>query len=149
MILDERLEIADATTIVDSGTNTVLIGDVIDITDVRDIGQGQPVYLVIQITEAVSGTSSTINFRLRSDGVAAIHATTSTAHVETGAIAEAVLVVGFRIVLALPPEGNAYERYLGLQVITATALTTAGAINAFLTTEPSSLPTTSYADASN
>ena len=64
-------------------------------------------------------------------------------------IAEAVLVLGHRIVLALPGEGNAYERYLGVQAITAVNTTTAGAVNIFLTTEPSVLPTTSYADASN
>ena len=148
MILDERTEFADATSIAAS-TGTALIGDIIDLGVARDVGQGQPVYLVIQITPAVSGTSSTVNFRVRSDGVEAIHATTSTAHVETGLIAEAVLVAGFRIVLALPPEGNAYERYLGLQVITSVATTSAGAINAFLTTEPSVMPTTSYADAAN
>jgi len=148
MILDERTEIADNVTL-GTAVATALIGDIIDMTDARDIGQGQPVYLVIQITTAVVGTTSTVNFRVRSDGVEAIHATTSTAHVETGAIAEAVLVAGHRIVLALPGEGNAYERYLGVQSIVAVNVLTAGAVNIFLTTEPSVTPTTSYPDAAN
>ncbi len=148
MILDERTEIADAVSIA-AGTGTALIGDVIDLTVARDVGQGQPVYLVIQVTETFSGTSTTVNFRVRSDGVVAIHATTSTAHVETGLIAEAVLVLGHRIVLALPGAGNAYERYLGVQAIISVATLDNGSVNIFLTTEPSVLPTTSYADAAN
>ena len=98
---------------------------------------------------AYSGGSATVNFRLRSDGVAAIHATTSTAHVETGAIAFASLTLGAPFVLPLPSEGLAYERFLGVQVVTGTATTTAGSVNMFLTTEPSKSPTTSYPDAIN
>lgn len=149
MILDERSEFTDATD-VSASTGTALAGDVIDLTVARDIGQGQPIYLVIQVTTLfASGGSATVNFRLRSDGVAAIHATTSTAHVETGAIAFGSLTLGAQFVLALPSEGLAYERYLGVQVVTGTATTTAGSVNMFLTTEPSKQPTTSYPDASN
>ena len=39
--------------------------------------------------------------------------------------------------VALPMEGNAYERYLGILCVTATTTTTAGAINAFLTKDVS------------
>ena len=149
MILDERSEFTDALD-VSSTTGTTLEGDVIDLTVARDIGQGQPIYLVIQVTTLfASGGSATVNFRLRSDGVAAIHATTSTAHVETGAIAFASLTLGAQFVLPLPSEGLAYERFLGVQVVTATATTTAGSVNMFLTTEPSKQPTTSYPDAIN
>lgn len=149
MILDERSEFTDATD-VSSTAGTTLEGDVIDLTVARDIGQGQPIYLVIQVTTAfTSGGSATVNFRLRSDGVAAIHATTSTAHVETGALAYTLLTLGTQLVMVLPSEGLAYERYLGVQVVTATATTTAGSVNMFLTTEPSKQPTTSYPDAAN
>ena len=149
MILDERSEFTDALD-VSSTTGTTLEGDVIDLTVARDIGQGQPIYLVIQVTTLfASGGSATVNFRLRSDGVAAIHATTSTAHVETGAIAFASLTLGAQFVLPLPSEGLAYERFLGVQVVTGTATTTAGSVNMFLTTEPSKSPTTSYPDAIN
>ena len=146
MILDSRLEFADGEDISQS-TGTYLATNQIDMETARDIGQGRQMYLVIQIDVAVVGSSSTVNFRLRSDSSAAIHATTSTAHLETGAIAEAVLVAGHQITLALPNEGNAYERYLGLQAIVGTATTTAGTYSAFLTFDPQGWK--AYPDATN
>lgn len=146
MILDSRLEFADGEDISQS-TGTYLSTNQIDMDSVRDVGQGRQVYLVIQIDTAVSGTSSTVNFRLRSDSTAAVHATTSTAHLETGAIAEAVLVAGHQITLALPNEGNAYEQFLGLQAIVGAATTTAGTYSAFLTFDPQGWK--AYPDATN
>tara|TARA_R110002051_G_scaffold316496_1_gene396169 strand:+ start:2787 stop:3227 length:441 start_codon:yes stop_codon:yes gene_type:complete len=146
MILDSRLEFADGEDISQS-TGTYLSTNQIDMDSVRDVGQGRQVYLVIQIDTAVSGSSSTVNFRLRSDSTAAVHATTSTAHLETGAIAEAVLIVGHQITLALPNEGNAYEQFLGLQAIVGTATTTAGTYSAFLTFDPQGWK--AYPDATN
>ena len=149
MILDERTEFCDNLA-VDSTTGTTLEGDVIDLTDARDIGQGQPIYLVIQVTVAfTSSGSATVDFQLRSDSIVAIHATDSTAHLSTGPVPFATLALGYRIVIPVPPQGDAYERYLGLQLVTGAATTTAGSINAFLTTEPSVIPTTSYPDAVN
>jgi len=146
MILDSRLEFADGEDISQS-TGTYLATNQIDMDNVRDVGQGRQVYLVIQIDVAVSGSSSTVNFRLRSDSTAAVHATTSTAHLETGAIAEAVLVAGHQIILALPNEGNSYEQFLGLQAIVGTATTSAGTYSAFLTFDPQGWK--AYPDATN
>ena len=149
MLIDSRLEFVDAVD-VSASAGTALAGDVIDLGVARDIGQGQPLYLVIQVTTLfASGGSATVNFRLRSDGVAAIHDTTSTAHLETGALAFTLLTLGTRYVIPIPPEGNAYEQFLGVQVVVTVADTTAGDVNAFLTTEPTVAPTTSYADAAN
>ena len=149
MLIDSRLEFADAVD-VSASAGTALAGDVIDLGVARDIGQGQPLYLVIQVTTLfASGGSATVDFRLRSDGVEAIHATSSTAHLSTGPLAFALLTLGVRYVIPIPPEGSAYEQFLGVQVITATATTTAGSVNLFLTTEPPVVPTTSYADAAN
>ena len=103
--------------------------------------------MVIAIETAVtSDGAATVQFRLRSDSVAAIHATTSTAHVDTGAIPKATLVAGYRQVIPLPM-GVAYERFLGVQHIVAAATTTAGTYNAFLTLDPTGWK--SYADATN
>lgn len=146
MIMDSLLEFADGQDI-SQVAGTYLSTNVIDLQEARDIGNGQPLYLVIQIDAAVVGTSSTVNFRLRSDSVAAIHATTSTAHLETGAIAEAVLVAGKQFIFALPLEGNAYERYIGIQAIVAVATTSAGTYSAFLTFDPHG--NKSYPDATN
>jgi hypothetical protein len=55
MIMDERLEFADAVSVA-AAAGTALIGDVIDLGSVhRDIGAGQPVYLVITVdTEIIT-----------------------------------------------------------------------------------------------
>ena len=147
MIMDSLLEFADSQSIA-AAASTILSTNVIDTQDARDIGNGQPLYLVIQIDTAVVGSSSTIQFRLRSDSTASIHATTSTGHTDSGAIAEATLIIGYQLVIPLPPEGsNAYERYLGVQAIIGTATTTAGAYSAFLTFDP--VGNKSYPDATN
>lgn len=147
MILDSRLEFADGEDLSQSA-GTHLATNQIDMDVVRDIGAGRQAYLVIQIDVTVSGSSSTVNFRLRSDSTAAVHATTSTAHLETGAIAEAVLVAGHQISIALPAEGNTYEQFLGVQAIVAVATTTAGTYSAFVTFDPPS-KWKAYPDATN
>ena len=146
MIMDKLVEFADSQSIAASAS-TILSTNQIDISEARDMGNGQPVYLVIQIDTAVVGSSSTINFRLRSDSTAAIHATTSTSHIETGAIPEATLVAGYTLCIPLPLEGNAYEQFLGVQAIIGTATTSAGAFSAFLTIDP--VGWKAYPDAAN
>lgn len=147
MIIDKLLEFADGFDLTEIA-GTYLLTNQIDMDNVRDVGAGRQAYLVIQIDTAISGTSSTINFRLRSDSTAAIHATTSTAHVETGAIAEAVLVAGHQISIALPAEGNTYEQFLGVQAIIGTATITVGTCSCFITFDPPS-KWKAYADATN
>lgn len=147
MILDERNEFCDATSAILNIGNAI-IGDVIDLGStptLRDLGAGQPLYLVIQVTTAFVGATSTTTFDLVSDSAAAL-TTSKTTHVSTGAIPVASLVAGYTKVIALPTE-VAYERYLGLWETVATANVTAGAINAFLATDVSAW--TAYADATN
>jgi hypothetical protein len=154
MILDDRLEFADATSV----AAAALIGDVIDLQVARDIGNGQPVYLVITTaTEIITGgVAGTVKFQLVSDAQAAIAVDGSaTVHLDTGtfvtddaAANSAQLNAGGVIAcIALPLQGPVYERYLGILCITATTTTTAGAINAFLTLDPTGWK--AYADASN
>jgi hypothetical protein len=149
MIVDKLAEFGEDFDIAEAA-GTLLFTNQIDLGAAgRDIGNGRTVYLVIAITESVStGSSPTINFRLRSDDSAAIHATTSSAHFETGAIAAASLTAGTRLVFALP-QANAvpYERYLGLQAVIATATTTTGKASAFLSLDPTGW--TAIADAAN
>lgn len=150
MILDELLEFADATSIAGT-TGTALIGDVIDLgATPQDFGHGKAMYLVIQVTTDVAGTSSTVTFELASDATATIATNGSAStHILTDAIAEADLVPGKEYVWALPPNGGQqpYERYLGLLVTRGVATLSAGAINAFLTFDPKFWK--SYADAVN
>lgn len=155
MILDERLEFADAVSVA-AAAGTALIGDVIDLQTARDIGSGEPLYLVITVDTSIitGGNAGTIQFILASDAQAAI-ATDGSASVhftskafvtdddalndlDAGAVAVAV---------AIPMEGVAYERYLGILAVIATTTVTAGKINAFLTLDVAKWK--AYADAAN
>lgn len=148
MILDERLEFADATAL-PTATGRGLVGDVIDLQQARDIGNGQPVYLYIQVTTAVtSAGAATVSFELASDAAAAIATDGSaTEHITTEAIGKATLVAGYTRVIPLPLEDPDYEQYVGLISNVGTAALTAGAINAGLTLDPHGWQ--AYPDATN
>lgn len=74
MILDERNEFADATALSTAATGRALVGDVIDLgATSSDIGNGQPLYLVIQVdTDVTSAGAATVSFELASDASASI-----------------------------------------------------------------------------
>lgn len=143
MIMDERTEFCDATSVA-AAAGTALVGDVIDLTaSHRDIGNGQPLYLAITVdTEIITaGAAGTVKFQLISDAQAAIATDgTATVHFDSGTFAtgaaasNALLAAGKTLVMVvIPMEGKVYERYLGILCVTATTTTTAGKINAFLT----------------
>ncbi len=151
MIMDERSEFADALAIPTSGAATTLLGDVMDLEQVRDIGQGHPLYLVIQVATAFVGGTS-FQFVLASDAQAAISTDgTESRHYLSDAFAVADLVLGFSITIPLPMGDVAasvtpYERYLGILGV-GDGAQTAGAINAFLTPDPHGWR--AYPDANN
>jgi hypothetical protein len=142
MILDERLEFADATSVA-AAAGTALIGDVIDLGAAGlDVGIGEDIWLVIQTeTEIITGGSAgTLQLQLASDAQAAIAVDgTATVHLSSPVYVtddaganSAELNAGGVILAARLPAGT-YERYLGILAVTATTTTTAGKINAFLT----------------
>lgn len=151
MIMDELLEFADATALSTAGTGLAAVGDVIDLgATPQDFGNGQPLYLVIQVDTAVtSGGSATVAFQLVSDAGSTLAADGSeTLHYESAAIGKATLVAGYELVIPVPlGVGTEYERYLGIQQNVGTAALTAGNINAFLTFDPKGWK--SYPDAAN
>lgn len=143
MILDNTLEFADAVSVA-AGAGTANIGDVIDLTKARDVGNGEPLYLVISVdTEIITGGSAgTIKFQLVSDGTdtiatdgsQTIHYASRLFVTDDAAANDAALSAGATpVVVALPQEGQVYERYLAVQAVIATTTVTAGKINAFLT----------------
>ncbi len=150
MILDELLEFCDAVALNTGAAGTYLLGDVVDLEVARGIGAGSPaVYFVITVdTTATSGGSATGTFILASDAQAAIATDgTATAHFTSRAFPVASMTAGSTLVaVALPLEGVAYERYLGVLQTTGTAAFTAGKINAFLTRDVAKWR--AYADAS-
>jgi hypothetical protein len=136
MILDKRNEFCDATALNTGAPGTYLIGDQIDLGAARDIGIGEPLYLVITVdTPPTSGGAATAQFTLASDNSASI-ATNGTAsvHFQTKAFTIAEMTAGAVLAaVALPIEGVAYKRFLGILQTTGTAAFTGGRINAFLT----------------
>jgi len=155
MWLDERLEFCDATALDTSGTGTLNVGDVADLNLGRDIGMGHPMYVVFQVTTALtSGGSATVTFTMVSDATGTLATDgTQSIHIRTDDFAVADLVQGFTIVVPLPMGDAAgtittgYQRFLGFQQVVGTASLTAGAVNVFLTPDPHGW--TSYPDANN
>ena len=144
MILDERNEFADAVSVA-AGTGCAVIGDVIDLgATSRNIGDGEPLYLVITTdTEVITGgAAGTIQFDLVSDSLATLGAgvlADCTTHFSTGSMVtdDAALndsrlnAAGVIAAVALPH--GTYERYLGILCTIGTTTVTAGKVNAFLT----------------
>lgn len=141
MIVDSNLEFADATSVGTPNNTTVNVGDVIDLGGAgRDIGAGEPTYLVISVDTAItSGGAATVSFLLASDSTETLDvAGNQSVHLETAVIPVATLVAGYRLSLPLPNgQGVDYERYLGFQVReNAAQALTAGAVSAFITLNP-------------
>lgn len=154
MILDELTEFADAVAVTGTAGTTINVGDQIDSSVVRDLGNGEPIYLVITVDTSIitAGAAGTISFSLASDssasiatnGTQTIHYTSKAFVTDDDALNE--LDAGeTAVVVALPMEGVAYERYLGVQANIVTTDTSAGKINAFLTKNPAVWK--AYADA--
>jgi hypothetical protein len=136
MIIDKRNEFCDATALNTGSAGTYLIGDQIDLTVARDMGNGFAPYLVITVdTLPTSGGSATAKFILASDASASIATDGSASvHFETKAFAISEMAAGTVLAaVKLPMEGVAYERYLGILQTTGTAAFTGGKVNAFLT----------------
>ena len=139
MFLDANLEFADAVSVGTPNSTVVNVGDVVDLGAGRDIGAGHPVYLVIQVdTAIVSGGAATVRFKLSSDSGATLSVdATQTEHITSETLPVATLIAGYSLVIPLPAESPAYERYLGFQVQeTAGQALNGGAVNAFLTLDP-------------
>ncbi len=140
MFLDSRLEFADAVQIT-FGAGTNLIGDVIDLgTPARDIGQGQTLYLALQVSVAFAGGTA-MQFILASDSAAAIATSgAETRHYLSDVFLDATLIQSFAMMIPLPMGDVAasvtpYERYVGILGV-GTGTHTAGSIDAFLTIDP-------------
>lgn len=149
MILDSLLEFADAMSMI-LGTGTTLLTNQIDLGIAgRDPGNGQPMWLGIHVTTEIdsAGEAATLAFALVSDSSAAIHVSGRTEHFTSAAFTEAQLTQGSTFYFALPVEGLAYERFLGVQAVVAGEAITSGAISAFLTLDPHGVKT--YPDAQN
>lgn len=145
MIVDKFLELCDATSVA-ATAGTALVGSQIDLQSTGiDLGTGEPLWLVIRATTEIitGGSAGTIVFKLASDSTASIavdgsateHIISPTYVTDDSAANSDALNAGGNIIVAPLPTGS-YERYLGLLVVTAVTTTTAGAVDAFITTNP-------------
>jgi hypothetical protein len=156
MIIDDYTEFCDDYDAGAAGVSNEIVnmGDVIPLTDVRNIGRGNPVYVVFTISETFADTSSGagISFRVVSDSTAtpSVVAEAATLHLSSEVFADTELTAGkiFSFVLPTLP---AYEGFLGVQLSNDAAdALTAGKVNAFLSLSPVGSPADQhFADAAN
>jgi hypothetical protein len=131
-----------------------LIGDVIDLGMAgRDIGNGQPLYLIIRVITAFdggAGAAGTTQFELASDSTADL-ATSRSTHLLTKVFAAATeLTAGTTFCFPIPAAGASgenYERYLGMWITQAVEGEDDGFIEAYLSLDP--VGNISYPDAVN
>jgi hypothetical protein len=126
-----------------------IIGDWIDIGALRDIGQGNNLFLVMQMSAAAtSGGSATLQMSLVSNTATPLVTSGASVHAQTGVFPLAQLTLGRNLLtMVLPLEGIAYQRYVGIRQTTGTAAFTGGKIDAFLTPTPAKWR--AYADGVN
>lgn len=141
MYVDKHLEFSDAQAV----TATAISANVYDRISnasgknvLADIGTGQDVYLVV-LTQAVATDASsdaTLTVTLESDSDVGL-STSPTVHFSTGALAFAAFSPAGSVLAAVKLPAGDYERYLGVRYTVANGPLTAGAFDAFLTTDVS------------
>jgi hypothetical protein len=146
MILDERLEFADALAFNTGAPATFNVGDVADTHGPtighnvgqnvrRDLGAGdEQMWLVIKTVAALA--TGSVQFALISDDINPPDLATRTVHALSPVFAPAAAPAN-TILWATPLPSGQYERYVGVQQITSGAAITAGSFDAFLTADPS------------
>lgn len=151
MLIDKRNEFGSAVAVTAAGGNN--LGGIIDLGSARDVGNGQPLYLVVQITEDIThATTGTIYFELLTDDNTGLTSPVSLARSAQAATATSASVAARTKAgstfwaQALPTEGFAYERYIFVQSVT-NSLHATGKASAFLTTDIAAWK--AYADAVN
>ena len=132
--LDAFAEFADAQAVTSTAISNVM--DLGDDNTLRGIGQGQPVWLVVvtQTTATDTGSDATLTVSLESDSTANL-ATSATVHFTTAALAFAAYATAGSTVCAVVLPIGLFERYVGVRFTVAAGPLTAGAFDAFLTTD--------------
>lgn len=93
---------------------------------------GKTVYWFAVVTEAITGTTSTVDFRLQTDDNTSF--SSAATFDSTGAIAEATLVAGYRFFRPLPLTGC--EEYLRVGYVVANNALSDGTVISGLTLDP-------------
>lgn len=110
-------------------TSTAASTDIIDLGAVRDIGNGEPLELVILVTESATASgAATVTFDLQTDDNSGFSSAATLA--SSGAIGKAALTAGTEVLRIEVPFD--VERYLRVYYTVATGPLTAGKFTAFL-----------------
>jgi hypothetical protein len=110
-------------------TTTAASTDIIDLGAARDMGNGEPLELVILVSETVTAAgAATVTFTLETDDNAGFSSTLVLAG--SGAIGKAALTAGTEVLRVKVPLDA--ERYLRTNYTVATGPLTAGKFTAFL-----------------
>ena len=146
MYVDSQVEFSDSQAV----TATAISTNVIDLQStstggatltslspntIADIGQGEDVYLVIAtaVTCTDTGSDATLVVTLESDTAAGL-ASAPVVHFSTGTLAFASFATAGTVLAQIKLPNADYKRYLGVRYTVASGPLTAGAFDAFLTT---------------
>ena len=110
-------------------TSTAASSDIVDLGAARDMGNGEPLELVILVTQTVTAAgAATVTFTLETDDNAGFSSPVVLA--SSGAIGKAALTAGTEVLRIKVPLDA--ERYLRTNYTVATGPLTAGTFTAFL-----------------
>ena len=132
MYVDAFAEFADAQAVTSTAISNVM--DLGDDNTTRDIGAGEPVYLIVSTQTTATDTSSdaTLTISLESDSAVGLDSS-ATVHYTTAALAFAAYATAGTTLVAIRLPSGSYERYLGVRFTVASGPLTAGKFDAFLT----------------
>ena len=106
---------------------------IVDLGTARDIGEGEPLYIVFTVTEAFVGATATVAMNCVVSAAAALTTPTSVGSIAATAVAS--LTLGAQFVVRINPlVASLGLRYLGVIYTIATATTTAGTMTAHVVT---------------
>lgn len=107
MILDRNLRLSNAQAI----TTTAVTENTIDLSQARDIGEGERLFLEFTVTTSLANGTS-VTFEVITS--ASANLSTPTVIAASQAVLTAALVAGARFLVAIPPVlGSLGQRYLG------------------------------------
>lgn len=139
MWIDKRTEFADGVSAITSGTTTLVFGSQIDTGNLtKDLGNGQDLYLVVQVDTSIIGTTGAGSFTVQLVTDSNVNMTTSpvvlasSASYVTNTTAQTGSTAGSTLWSINLPQGS-YKQYLGLKIVPVTYAISAGTISAFLT----------------
>lgn len=124
MILDADLQFSDAQSVTATAAST----NSLDLSAIRDIGTGQPMYVVMNLAAAMVGAGAIITVTAETDDNSSFSSATTT---QTLGVFPAVSAAGTKLVCAIAPDA-ANERYLRLKYTVSGGTLTSSSVDAFL-----------------